>query len=78
MKDRKEKEGETKIKELHCIKKNWRKRINKDENRNKRKNRSTENVERAIKKKGREKDKEQGLIFRITREQGERKEQARK
>jgi len=31
-----------------------------------------------IKKKGREKDKEQGLIFRITREQAERKEQARK
>jgi hypothetical protein len=51
---------------------------NKDENRNKRKNRSTENVERMIKKKGREKYKEQGLIFRITREQGERKAQARK
>jgi len=44
----------------------------------KEKNRSTENVERVIKKNGREKDKEQGLIFRITREHGERKEQSRK
>jgi hypothetical protein len=32
----------------------------------------------VIKKKGREKYIEQGLIFRITREHGEGKEQARK